>query len=130
MADNGATRIKKLLDTPSASLASLLNTLQNSMAQAQVDSNSLTVPSATFPAISALRNYYRNMGNTVRSVQTSSPGKGQVLAALKALDGSLVSLSKALQENTSDNATTDVASAQQQAAQANAQLARASKVLG
>ena len=130
MADSGAAQIKSLLNTPSANLASLLNTLQNAMAQAQADANSLTVPSSTFSAISALRNYYRNLGSNVGSIQTSSPGKRQVLAALNQLDASLASLSKAMQDGTSDNATTDIANAQQQAAQANSQLSRASKALG
>jgi hypothetical protein len=129
MADQGAAKIKSLLDTPSASLAGLMNTLQNAMSQAQNDNN-LTVPTSTFSAINALRNYYRNLGNNVRSISTSSPAKGEVLAALKQLDASLVSLSKALQEGTSDNATGDLTASEQHSAQASTQLARASSALG
>ncbi len=128
MADAGAARIKSLLDTPSASLNNLLNALQNGMAQAQ-DADNLAVPASTFSAISALRGYYRNLGNTVRSIGTSSPAKGQVLAALKQLDASLVSLAKGLNEGTTSSAQSDITSAQQQAAQANSTLLSASKAL-
>ncbi len=128
MADQGAAKIKSLLDTPSASLSDLMNTLQSVMSQALSDDN-LSVPTATFTAINAARGYYRNLAGTVRSISTSSPGKAQVLAALKQLDASLVSLSKGLQQGTGDNAMTALAAAEQQSAQAGTQLRRASKAL-
>lgn len=129
MADQGAARIKGLLNTPSVSLASLTIALANAMSQAQTDDN-LTVPSSTFAAISALRNYYRNLTNTVRSIQTSSKAKAQVIAALKQVDASLVALSKGLQEGTGSNATADLGTARQQFAQGRTQLLAASKALG
>lgn len=128
MADPGSAEIKSLLDTPSASLTQLMTALATAMSQAQQDDNA-TVPPSTFSAIRALRAYYRNLGNNVRSISTSSPAKGQVLAALTGLEASLASMSKALQEGTSDNATADLTAAEQQSAQAHTQLARASNAL-
>jgi hypothetical protein len=63
------------------------------------------------------------------SISTRSPAKGQVLAALTELQAGLASLSKALREGTSDDATADLAAAQQQSAQAGKQLAHASDAL-
>jgi hypothetical protein len=128
MADAGAAEIKSLLDTPSASLAELMIALATALSQAQQDDNA-TVPSSTFSTINALRTYYRNLGNSVRSIRTSSSAKGQVLEALTQLEAGLASLSKGLREGTSDDATADLTVAQQQSAQANQQLARASSAL-
>lgn len=128
MADAGAAEIKSLLDTPSASLGDLMITLATTLSEAQQDDNA-TVPPSTFSTIHALRTYYRNLGNNVRSISTRSPAKGQVLTALSELDASLVSMSTALHEGTSDDATAKLTAAQQQSAQASKQLARASDAL-
>jgi hypothetical protein len=128
MADAGAAEIKILLDTPSAPLGELMVALATAMSQVQQDDNA-TVPPSTFSTIHALRSYYRNLGKTINSISTSSSAKGQVLTALTQLEASLATLSKALQEGTGDDATADLTTAQQQSAQANTQLARASSAL-
>jgi len=128
MADAGAAEIKSLLDTPSASLAELMIALATALSAAQQDDNA-TVPPSTFSTISALGTYYRNLGNSVRSIRTSSSAKGQVLEALTQLEAGLAGLSKGLREGTSDDATADLTAAQQQSAQANKQLARANSAL-
>jgi hypothetical protein len=128
MADSGAAQIKSLLDTPSASLGQLMMGLANGMYQVQQDDNA-TVPPSTFSAIHSLRAYYRNLGNTIRSIHTSSPAKGQVLTALTQLDASLATLSTALQQGTSDQATAGLTTSQQQSTQANKLLALASEAL-
>ncbi len=129
MPDQGAAKIKSLLDTPSGSLAELMIALATAMSQAQQDDNA-TVPPSTFSTIHELRAYYRNLGNDVKSITTSSPAKGQVLAALTEVDAGLAALSKGLRAGASDDAMADLAAAQQQSAQANRQLARASDALG
>jgi hypothetical protein len=128
MADPGAAKIKSLLDTPSESLAQLMIALATALSQAQQDDNA-TVPPSTFSTIHALRTYYRNLGKSITAISTSSPAKGQALTALTQLEASLATLSTALQEGTSDNATADLTTAQEQSAQANKQLALASSAL-
>jgi hypothetical protein len=103
--------------------------LATAMSEAQQDDNA-TVPPSTFSSIHELRVYYRNLGNDVRSISTSSPAKGQVLAALTEVDAGLAALSKGLRAGASDDANANLAAAQQQSAQANRQLARASDALG
>jgi hypothetical protein len=125
MADPGSVEIKSLLDTPSDSLAALMNTLQEAMAQTQHDDN-LTVPPSTFSAIRALSSYYRDLGNKVTSISTSSPAKKDVLAALTELEASLVKLSRALREGTTANATPDLDAAAQATGRAGNLLAHAS----
>ena len=128
MADSGAAEIKSLLDTPNESLGQLMMALADGMYQVQQDDNA-TVPQSTFSAIHALRTYYRNLGNTIRSIHTSSPAKGQVLTALTQLEAGLATLSRALQEGTSADASADLTTSQQQSTQANKLLAQASEAL-
>ena len=128
MADPGAAEIKSLLDTPSASLGELMVALVTAMSEAQHD-NHATVPPSTFTIVGALCAYYRDLGDSVQSISTRSPAKEQVLAALAEIDSGLVSLTRALHQGTSDQANTDLAAAEQQSAEANRQLVRASNAL-
>jgi hypothetical protein len=128
MADSGAAEIKTLLDTPSASLGQLVMAVADGMYQVQQDDNATVAPS-TFSAIHSLRAYYRNLGNTIQSIHTNSPAKGQVLTALTQLQASLATLSTALQAGTSADATADLTSSQQQSVQAKKLLAQAADAL-
>jgi hypothetical protein len=127
MADQGAAKIKSLLDTPSSSLADLMTALQNGMSATQGDD--LVVPSSTYRAITGLRHYYSDLARKVRAIHTGSHAKVDVLAALGKLDASLVSMSKALHEGTGDDALADLEAARQRSAQANSALVHASKRL-
>lgn len=127
MADQGARKIKSLLDTPSSSLADLTSALQNGMAAAQGDD--VAVPSSTDRAISGLRRYYAGLARKVRAIHTSSRAKADVLSALAKLDASLASMSKSLQEGTGDDALADLEAARLRSAQAGSALTRASRRL-
>ncbi len=128
MADSGAAEIKLLLDTPSESLGQLMMAVADGMYQVQQDDNATVAPS-TFSAIHSLRSHYRNLGNTIQLIHTSSPAKGQILEALTQLEASLATLSTALQEGTGANATADLTTSQQQSTQAKKLLAQASDAL-
>ncbi len=127
MADQGARKIKSLLDTPSSSLADLTSALQNGMAAAQGDD--VAVPSSTDRAISGLRRYYAGLARKVRAIHTTSRAKADVLSALAKLDASLASMSKSLQEGTGDDALADLEAARLRSSQAGSALARASRRL-
>lgn len=97
----GPERIRRILDDESRALASGAQNMVTGLTQKSGDQE-FRVRSAGFKGLSDLRGYYRELQRDVEGVQTKSPRKGEVVAALSAFRASLKDFDRALRD-TSDN---------------------------
>lgn len=123
MADAGARRIKRILDTPSTNLAKRTNAVRKGMAAANDAEGQ--VSGATYGNISDLRRSYATLARTIKAINTRSSAKADVLDALARMDTALANLAAGLRKGTSSAAMTDLRNARRRARRAGTDLKRA-----
>jgi hypothetical protein len=84
MADAGAVRIRDLLETPSAGLATAVEGVGNGLAAAE--GLEATIPASTLTSIEKLRRIYSGLASQIQGIDTSGAIKGEALTALAKMD--------------------------------------------
>ena len=102
MADAGAVRILRLLETPSAQLAKALEKLGAGLAAAE--GLQAEVPLSTLAAIEQLRRIYAGMAQQIESIDSGNAVKRESLAALTKMDIGLESLATGLGQSGGEEA--------------------------
>jgi hypothetical protein len=84
MADVGAVRIRDLLETPSAGLATAVEGVGNGLAAAE--GLEATIPASTLTSIEKLRRIYSGLASQIQGIDTNGAIKAEALAALAKMD--------------------------------------------
>jgi hypothetical protein len=110
--DPGSVRIQRLLETPSAPLASAVEALGTGLDAAEGLNGE--VPASTTAAIDKLRGIYGGMAGQIKKIETDNFGpKNEALAALTKMDSGLAILATSLQQGSSEAAQRSVTNAVQ-----------------
>jgi hypothetical protein len=97
MADAGAQQILDLLDEKSVRLTKAGDRLQGALMRVAKQEDGVPAPIA-FAALDDVRSFYAQLGGEIASIETASPAKADVLAALELLDLGHAGLEDALHE--------------------------------
>jgi hypothetical protein len=85
MADAGAQQILDLLAEKSVRLTKAGDRLQGALKRVAKQEDGVPAPIA-FAALDDVRSFYAQLGGEIASIETASPAKADVLAALELLD--------------------------------------------
>jgi hypothetical protein len=95
--DPGAQQLKALLETPSVPLETALEALGAALETAHgAKSEGAKLPTSARAPVSQLQGIYRRLLQRVESIESSNPGRGGAIKALKRMESGLGNLATAI----------------------------------